>query len=53
LTVLLMVPSMLGVALGLRARHHDDQGLGALAVLANAMVGLGWIVLSAVQVASN
>jgi hypothetical protein len=45
------IPSIVGVILGLRARHSGDQGLGTAGIVANTVIGLGLILVSAAQVA--
>ncbi len=44
------VPSVAGVVLGVRARRVGERRLSTAGIVANAVVGVGWVVLSAVQV---
>lgn len=44
------VPSVVGVVLGARARHHGERGLSTAGIVLNAVVGIGLVVMSALQV---
>lgn len=48
--VFMEIPSILGVTLGIRARHHGERNLSTLGVLVNALVGVGLVALSSAQV---
>ncbi len=46
------VPSIIGVILGVRARRLGERRLSTAGIVANTFVGVGWVVLSVVQVIS-
>ncbi|MGZ4625097.1 MAG: hypothetical protein ACXV3S_02220 [Kineosporiaceae bacterium] len=45
------VPSIVGVVLGVKARNRGAGSQATAGIALNALVGIGWVVLSAAQVA--